>query len=209
MGKPPSLSNAYALTSDADLRALYADWADTYEAGFGAVMGYQLPREVTLTFVGAGGCGPVLDFGAGTGLVADELAAKGVGPIDGVDLSAEMLDVARQKGIYRDLFAENILAPGHQLPAGRYDGIVSAGTFTHGHVGAEGLRPLLGFANPGALIVLSVNAKHFELAGFAAEIAALDTEISDFALRDVRIYDDRAAEEHRKDLAKLMVFRRA
>ncbi len=207
MAKLPNLKDAYALSSDDGIKQLYADWAQTYDAGFGEAMGYQLPRAVALAFAGAGGTGPVLDFGAGTGLVADHLAHMNIGPLDAVDLSTEMLAVARDKGHYRMLTDANIFAPGHNLTPASYNGIVSAGTFTHGHVGPEGLRPLLAMAAPGATCVISVNAAHYEMAGFGPVLAGLEPVMAEIALQDVRIYDDRADEDHRDDMARLLVLK--
>lgn len=203
--KLPNLDDAYALSSRAGVRQLYADWAQSYDAGFCEAEGYQLHRHVAQAFVGAGGHGPVLDFGAGTGIVGTVLAQFGVEEIDAVDLSIDMLNVARSKQIYRDLHCMDVLSDGHGL-AGGYAGVVSAGTFTLGHVGPEGLKPLLALAAPGAQFVLSINAVHFEQAGFAAEFDALAGDIADLTLTKVRIYDDRAHEDHRDDLAFVASF---
>ena len=207
MEKFPNLKDAYALSTDDGIKELYANWAQSYDTGFGEAMGYQLPRAVALAFAGAGGQGPVLDFGAGTGLVADHLNPLSIGPLDGVDLSPEMIEVARSKGRYRHLSTANIFVPGHDLLPASYQGIVSAGTFTHGHVGPEGLRPLLALAAPQAICVLSVNAQHFDQAGFAPVLDALDPVLAQSEVRDVRIYDDRADAAHRNDMAKLLILK--
>ena len=206
MTDEPDLENAYALNSPDDAKRLYAAWAETYDADFGEAQGYLMPREVVRVFTQAGGQGPVLDVGAGTGLVGEGLAADGVGPIDALDLSDEMLSVAKSKGIYRRTIAADVTKP---LSIGPYRGIISAGTFTMGHVGPDGIPPLLDIAEVGCLFVISVNAKHFESAGFGALFACLDTKISDFAFEDVRIYSDKADLSHRYDIARLVQFRKA
>ena len=81
-----------------------------------------------------------------------------------------MLSVAKTKGIYREFIAADVTQP---LSIEPYRGIVSAGTFTMGHVGPEGILPLLKIAEVGCLFVISVNAKHFVSAGFAALFAGL------------------------------------
>ena len=43
---------------------------------------------------------------------------------------------------------------------------MSAGTFTHGHVGADAFDELLRITKPGGLFVLSINSKFFVKAGF-------------------------------------------
>ena len=45
----------------------------------------------------------ILDMGWGTGLIGVKLAEKGYTNIDGVDASPGILDVARQKNIYKNL----------------------------------------------------------------------------------------------------------
>ena len=205
MQDDPDLNSAYALETADDAKRLYADWAETYDEGFCDAQGYLLHRHVVRAFVEADGQGPVLDVGAGTGLVGESLAAAGVGPIHALDLSDEMLAVAGRKGIYRELIVADVTQP---LGLDGYDGIVSAGTFTLGHVGPEGLGSLLSVAHPGCLFVISVNAKHFQSAGFEAFLAEIESDIADLRFGDVRIYKDKADAAHRDDLARLLVFRK-
>ena len=205
MTDDPNLTNAYAVTSKEEVRALYENWAETYDADFIEAQGYQMPRVIAEVFAAAGGRGPVLDVGAGTGRGGEHLAQAGVREIDGVDLSPDMLRVAERKGVYRNLIAADITRP--LAGVGPYNGIVSAGTFTFGHVGPEGLPALLDVAAPGCLFVLGVNAAHFASSGFEAAFAALEARITDLGFEDHRIYDDRADAEHRMDLARVVSFR--
>jgi predicted TPR repeat methyltransferase len=207
MAKDPDLKSAYALGSKSEVTALYETWADSYDAGFGDAQGYQSPREVSFAFLGAGGTGPILDVGAGTGLVAEHFARASLGPIDALDISPDMLSVAKMKGLYRDLFVGDITGS-LGIESDTYNGIVSAGTFTHGHVGPEGIEPLLKLAKKDSLFVLSVNQKHFEQLGFQETIDDLCERIYDVELRDVRIYDDRADADHRNDIACLLIFKK-
>ncbi|MEJ6396420.1 class I SAM-dependent DNA methyltransferase [Yoonia sp. 208BN28-4] len=205
MTQNPDLDRAYAMQTRDEAKALYENWAPSYDIGFAEQQGYQLAREVALAFVGAGGAGPVLDVGAGTGLVATHLEGLNIGPIDGLDLSGKMLAVAKIKGHYANLIEADVTKP---LPeAQTYSGIVSAGTFTLGHVGPEGVLSLLDAAQSNALMVISVNLAHFESAGFAKLLEDLSDRISDLTFKDVRIYDDRADAAHRDDVARLMIFR--
>ena len=183
------LQRAYALRSPEECLALYADWAESYDAGFAAAQGYVLPVRVAEAFVASGAPdGAVLDVGAGTGLVAQALRGCGfAGAVDGVDISAEMLAVAGRKGVYRALHVADITRP---LPGGcgPYAGIISAGTFTHGHVGPEGLPPLLDVAAPGAVMVLSVNLEVWEAKRFPAALDGLAGRIASVEHLDVPIY---------------------
>lgn len=202
----PSLQSAYALETPDDNRKLYADWAADYDQDFARQQDYHLPVHTAEIFVKAGGTGPVLDVGAGTGLCGAILANLGVGPIDAVDISAEMLDVAMAKDIYRDAI-EADLNEGIPVPRDSYNGIISSGTFTTGHVGPEALDALLRVARPGALFAISINARHYEAAGFAAKLSALqDGQIRNLTLPETRIYGDNATGEHKDDIALIALF---
>ena len=208
MAKMPDVDSAYAMGSPEEIKELYRLWSHSYDVAFGEAQGYQLPREVAAAFVGAGGTGPVLDVGAGTGLVGAVLHVMNTEPVDGIDLSREMLDVAAMKGHYRTLTACDVTRPLSLVDA-PYRGIVSAGTFTLGHVGPEALPHLLAVAAPEAVFVISVNAAHYVSAGFEAAFEDLGAAITDLHFRDVRIYDDRADEAHRNDIARLVIFRKS
>ncbi|WP_415922301.1 class I SAM-dependent DNA methyltransferase [Tateyamaria sp. SN6-1] len=208
MTKDPSLDRAYALQTPDDSVALYRDWADSYDTSFAQDSDYILHAQVARHFVLVGGFGPVLDVGAGTGLCGAALAARGITPIDGTDISAEMLDVARTKEVYRDLFTANLL-DGLPVPAQPYQGAVSSGTFTHGHVGPDGIDPILAVLRPAAWVVISVNAQHYASAGFDAKLRALEPHITDLHLTEVAIYGPTASGAHCDDTALLVAFRKA
>lgn len=203
----PFLKRAYSLKTPADSEALYRDWAHTYETGFVADSGYALHLEVARQFALIGGFGPVLDVGAGTGLCGQALRARGIEPVDGTDISPEMLAVAEEKSVYRSLFSANILEPVIP-PNGLYQGAVSSGTFTTGHVGPEGFDKLLTLVLPRAWVVVPVNAQHFGAAGFAAKLDTLVTHISDLSLKEVAIYAPNVHGQHAQDRAMLVSFRK-
>ena len=205
MSKNPDLDNAYAVSSQEEIKELYRKWSYSYDTAFSEGQGYQLPREVANAFVSAGGLGPVLDVGAGTGLVGAALRKMNVPVVDGIDLSKDMLDVARMKGDYRGLHVRDVTQTLDLVDA-PYAGVVSSGTFTLGHVGPDALVHVFDVAASGALLVISVNALHYVSAGFAAAFADLESRMSQFETRDVRIFDDRAADDHRMDMAKLAIF---
>lgn len=210
MSKKPDLSSAYALETPEDSRRLYAEWAGDYDAGFAAREDYQLHIHTARAFVNAGGQGPVLDVGAGTGLCGTILADLGVGPIDATDISAEMLDQAMRKDIYRDAI-EADLNDGIPVPADSYSGIVSSGTFTTGHVGPQGIDALLRVARHGAQFALSINEKHYDRQGFSARFEALlrEEKIFHLTLRRVRIYGDMAVGDNKDDTALVALFEKS
>ena len=200
---------AYNLDSPDANRRLYRDWAATYDEDFAQRSGYRLAGLVAEAFLAAGGSGPVLDAGCGTGLIAEHLPASLA--IDGVDISSEMLAQAKRKGRYGRLVEADLTRP---LPFAdaAYAGLTSAGTFTHGHVGPDALRELLRVLIPGAVCAISGNKAFFEAAGFKAAFEALTDEgtISPPEFREERIYETGAAapEGHENDRALIVVFRR-
>lgn len=209
----PGLDAAYAVESPEDNRKLYAGWAPTYESEFIADSRYVYHRHVAAIFVdGFADMGsPVLDVGCGTGIVGEELRVLGVEIVDGIDISPEMLAMARAKvdgsgPVYRNLIEADLTGP-IEIESGVYGGIVSAGTFTHGHLGPDALAELLRVAHPGARCAIGINAAHFEEHGFAArfERYAADGTIGHFELIDTIIYGG-ADEQDLDHVARVAVF---
>lgn len=207
------LGDAYALKTPADSRRLYGDWAATYDQSFAAAHDYVYPERLAAIFAaeeGAGAAGPVLDIGCGTGLVGAALCAAAPGlAVDGVDISAEMLAAARAKAVYRGLFSADLT---RALPFadGCYGGMISAGTFTTGHVGPEALDGLLRAARPGAIFVLGINEAVFGSGGFGAKLEALEAAgaIAAPRVESGRIYGEGARHEHADDLYRAAIFTR-
>jgi SAM-dependent methyltransferase len=144
---------ARGLASTDEARALYAEWAPTYDADVFGARGFtgsaRIAELLALHLAEPGA--PVLDLGCGTGAVGARLAELGIVAIDGVDLSPEMLALARRRGVYRTLHVADLT--GDPIPvAGRYAATISAGTFTSGHVGAGAVARLGPLHAPGGLI---------------------------------------------------------
>jgi predicted TPR repeat methyltransferase len=197
------LENAYALNGPQDCARLYADWAASYDAGFASNMDYRLPAHVAAAFLAHGGSGPILDVGAGTGLLAEHLRASGcTSQIDALDLSPEMLAIAARKRLYSGLFAADVTLS-LNLPH-RYAGITSSGTFTHGHVGPAALDQLEQIALPGALFALSINAGVYTAMGFDAALARRpDVTLIETAIYGAQVKDP----AHAQDRALIALWR--
>lgn len=150
------LGAVYDATSAEQIAAAYDLWADSYDAEM-AKAGYRHPSIglALLARHAPRGTGPVLDAGCGTGLLGDWLGIMGFAPVEGLDLSAGMLTVARRKGCYAALHQ---LALGGPLPFadGQFAAVISTGVFTTGHVGAEALPELIRITAPGGCLVLTV-----------------------------------------------------
>lgn len=200
-----NLEGAYSLKTPEDSVALYRDWAETYDSSFAEAHGYVVPGKVAAIYRAEGGQAPVLDIGAGTGLVGEAL---GDIETDAIDISAEMLDVAGSKGLYRNRIVAD-LTQKLRIADASYAGFVSAGTFTHGHVGPLCLPELMRIARTDALFVLSIKEEMFDEAGFGSAFAGLvaDGAITPIDFRRIRHYEG-ADHDHARDTGLVAVFRR-
>ncbi|MES0001435.1 class I SAM-dependent methyltransferase [Mesorhizobium sp. M0051] len=169
------LGAVYAAKRPEEVAALYNSWSQTYDADMSAA-GYRHPT-ICLALLARHlprGAAPLLDAGAGTGLIGEWLNIAGCPEVEALDISEGMLAQAARKGVYSAL---HCLALGGHLPFadGAYAGIISAGVFTSGHVGVEGLDELIRICRPGGVIVLTVKNTLWE-AGFAARITELEAQ---------------------------------
>lgn len=199
------LDNAYDINGPDEARALYGKWAETYDQSFGAGWGYIAPREIARIYLSeTDGDTPLLDIGAGTGLVAEHLEGM---QTDALDITPEMLAIARTKGLYRTLITADLTRP-LALPDDAYGGVISCGTFTHGHVGPECLPELLRITRPGALFVCGTIAPVLDGLGFGSALARLVAEgrITPVRFVDIAIYEG-AEHPHAGDRGLVMVFR--
>lgn len=165
-----TMNEAMSLDGDpAKLAAYYDSWAQNYDADVGD-HDYGLPAMILEL---ARRCRPpadgvvVLDVGCGTGLVGAELAAGGYPTIDGVDLSSEMIEIARKRNVYRSLTAGvDITKPASADLAGQADIVTVAGVFTVGHVPPSALPNVLTLAKPGGLLIVSTRDAYYAATNF-------------------------------------------
>ncbi len=201
------LENAYKLATPGDNAAYYDAFAATYDSDFAAQMGYQYPKAIADAYrsLAMPDDTPIADIGCGTGLVAVELARPDI-PIDGMDISPEMLAAAGQKSMYRALSIVDLTGP---LTANTYGAVLSSGTFTHGHLGPEPLRGLLDIARAGALFVIGVNQHHFDAQNFAA---VLDVMVAKGAITPVQTTEilmySKPGHDHSNDRALILQYRK-
>ncbi|MGH7396946.1 MAG: class I SAM-dependent DNA methyltransferase [Candidatus Rokuibacteriota bacterium] len=99
------------------VREGYGEWVRTYEQTVYDEMDLRLLERVQTVDWAASR--RVLDLACGTGRIGVWLRPRCPGTIDGVDITPEMLDVARRKGVYRTLGIADVASTG--LPPGTYD----------------------------------------------------------------------------------------
>jgi SAM-dependent methyltransferase len=95
----------------------YAAWAPTYDRVVQDEMDLRLLER--LTTVRWSATRRALDLACGTGRIGRWLRRRGVARLDGIDLTAEMLEQARAKRLYDELQQGDMLASG--LPSTAYD----------------------------------------------------------------------------------------
>jgi predicted TPR repeat methyltransferase len=171
--KTARLGAVYQAESTEDVARVYDAWAENYDSDM-SLAGYRHPAislALLARFVPKD-AGPLLDAGAGTGLIGEWLAITGYTQVEGLDLSRGMLAVAERKSVYRALHQA---ALGTRLPfADNYfAAIISAGVFTSGHVGVEGLDDLLRICRSGGVIVLTIKDVLWQ-ASFRQRLAELE-----------------------------------
>lgn len=173
----PLLKRAYALAGDRDeIREVYADWAETYDKDTLDGMGYVAPRiAARILAENVDDDARLLDAGCGTGLVGVELDACTDAEIDGFDLSSDMLEVARAKGVYNRL-SEVDMTRRLRIPDSAYDGVICVGVFTSGHVKPDALGELARVAKPGAPLVVTVHEKVWDKDAYPRALKGLEDE---------------------------------
>jgi predicted TPR repeat methyltransferase len=122
---PPAMPRAY-------VQGLFDDYADQFEQHLVHGLGYrghEVLVDVLQQTFGTRRFARALDLGCGTGLCGVQLR-RVADRIDGVDLSAPMLERARETGVY-DQLEQADLVQLLQTTERRYDLIAAADVFTY------------------------------------------------------------------------------
>lgn len=168
------LDLVYAAKDPQELARAYAAWSAEYDRETIA-LGYCLPFLITswvARYVPARDAA-LIDIGCGTGLSGPMLAALGYGNVAGMDLSADMLELARAREAYRELKEGEL---GKPLPFAddSFDMAIAAGVFTAGHAPASGFDEIARITKPGGFIAATVRDILIEKAGFSSTFERLE-----------------------------------
>ena len=157
--------------NDNRLTEVYRDWAKKYDYDNDHVLGtVSQPKSVNLLSTRLKDkTAKIIDVGCGTGLVGEKLKAKDFIYFDGIDISKDMLSIAKSRG-YRNLFLGSL---NKQLPVfdDAYDAAMCIGVFTHGHVSSDRFNELCRIVKPGGYVCFTINEGVFEEYGFKEMIA--------------------------------------
>jgi len=167
------LHKAYDARTLEELSESYDQWAEEYETHMQNV-GYTHPAMVTaiLSRHLPAGARPILDAGAGTGIMGELLSAMGYGEIVGFDASNDMMAAARAKNIYIAL-EQMFLGRPLDFPDNHFAAVTASGVFTQGHAPLSGLDELVRVTRPGGLLVFSLGPVYLGEA-FAEKRKALE-----------------------------------
>jgi len=208
MTEKKGLKDAYSLKTPEDSINLYKTWASTYDDDFAKQNDYRSPIEIAKYFAKYSNNKdtPILDVGAGTGLIGECLNLNSK-EVDAIDISPEMLEIARAKNCYSKII-EADLTKRLLINDNHYGAIVSAGTFTHGHVGPNVLDELLRVTRSGGLFVFSIHYKLFKKAGFDKKFIEIKKNITKPIFHEVDVYGNNPDKDHGSDQVIITVFRK-
>lgn len=158
-------------------RDIYDDWSGNYDSHLLEEFGYISPEiaaqalsdEIEASDVA------IIDYGCGTGLVGQSLNQQGFLTVDGIDISEGMLEQAREKQVYRNLFRGD-LTDQIALEDEIYDAATCIGSMGAGHVGAQHVPGLMRPLKRGGLFVIIMNGNYYASGGFDPAFKQLESD---------------------------------
>ena len=157
-----------------ELEQIYGAWGQDYEREVMSC-GYNMPA----IFAGLLGRyvrpqnGPILDVGAGTGILGASLFLLGYKNLVAIDFSEGMLEVARRKGVYREL-RQMVLGEYLDFSDRSFVAVTVMGVFGAGHAPLESFDELVRITRRGGHIVFSIRADEYLNQGFKQKQDALE-----------------------------------
>ncbi|XP_076323041.1 methyltransferase-like protein 27 [Tachypleus tridentatus] len=148
-----------------EMKEFYDSWANTYDEEI-SFFNYNGPKLMAKEFekLNVPKDAKLIDIAAGTGALGKELKALGYSCIDALDGTKGMLEVARKKNIYRNLF-QFFFGCEDKSPISEdtYDVAVSCGGIGPGHIPYSAFHDILAMVKQGGLVCwITVNPKEEE-----------------------------------------------
>ena len=158
--------------SNAEMRRRYDLWAETYDSDVGSLEDYLVPMQaVKIARQILDQNALILDAGAGTGLVGQALREAGFHRLIAVDYSARMLDVARSKQVYQDVYQCDLSQP-TKFEDASVDCVITCGTTSQ--MPSASLREFARIVRPGGHIVFAVVPEPWVTCGYAEILSELE-----------------------------------
>lgn len=170
------LESAYNASDGQEAAELYDSWSEDYEQSISS-WGYTTPAVAAGLFgrYVKPEDGTILDAGAGTGITGEILWLLGHRDLLGIDVAQDMLELARRKGVYKEL-RQMELGGQLDLPSDAFAAVVSTGVFAAGHAPPESFDELIRATRPSGYVVFSVRTDVYEEGGFKEKQEALERE---------------------------------
>jgi predicted TPR repeat methyltransferase len=165
-GREDRVRWALSSGSNEELAERYDAWAEEYDTDLQSY-GYRSPAIVA-GIMGRhvpSGNSPILDAGAGTGIMGEVLNTLRYEGITALDLSKGMLEVAARKGVYTDC-RQMALGKNLDFPTDHFAVVVCIGTFAAGHAPPSSFDELVRITRPGGHIIFTVRSDMYEQGGF-------------------------------------------
>ncbi|MEQ8801986.1 class I SAM-dependent DNA methyltransferase [Haliea sp.] len=143
--------------STEELENKYDTWANSYDTDVQKDWSF-IPVNIAKTLrqlLPDKNCS-ILDAGAGTGLVGEALAKEGYTNLTAVDLSEQMLAIAREKQVYQNLSLGNLEDSDILENSEKFDAIITAGVFAYAHAGEKVLNNLFSFLKDEKFFLLTI-----------------------------------------------------
>ena len=166
-GEGEFVTEAYNLEDEQSMKEFYAKWAEEYDNQMTVELDYLSPTGIAKSLIHhmANKQANILDIGCGTGLTVKTLFESGYDQLYGIDLSEEMVNVAKSRNYYVDLQVGDVNQP-LIYKSDFFDGVISSGTFTHGHVGPEPLDEICRILKTDGILACTIHDELYQSLGF-------------------------------------------
>lgn len=170
--KSAYLDNIYSVEGGEAMRRYYDDWARSYDADL-VDNEYKTPARCAEALARhlADRNAPLLDFACGTGMSGVALNEAGFSCINGTDISAGMIEVAREKGVYRNLWVCDADNPFDER-AKKHAAIIAVGAIGAGAAPVDAIDGALASLDKGGLFIVSLNDHTLEDPEFERRLTA-------------------------------------
>ena len=164
----------YASATNEELQERYDQWAADYDRDLAEVFAWNGPSNAAAILAKhVDKPAKILDAGAGTGLVGESLSQLGYTSLVAIDLSNGMLEEARRKNVYRELY-RMVLGETLEFESNAFDAVISVGVFTLGHAPASAFDEMARVTKPGGHVVFSLRTDVYEKDGFKEQQSGME-----------------------------------